>query len=64
MEQRFLPELGKNNLINSVEKSLKRLDTDHIDLMQIHWPNHDIPIDETAYEIQSLIDSGKINEIG
>ena len=57
-------DLGKNNLINSVENSLKRLNTDYIDLMQIHWPNHDIPIDETAQEIQSLIDSGKINEIG
>ena len=57
-------DLGKGDVTLSVEASLKRLETDYIDLMQIHWPNHDIPFDETAYEIESLINSGKIKEIG
>ena len=57
-------DLGKGDVTLSVEASLKRLETDYIDLMQIHWPNHDIPFDETAYEIESLTNSGKIKEIG
>ena len=57
-------DLGKKNLSISVEKSLKRLGTDYIDLMQIHWPNHDIPIDETTIELENLIKSGKIKEVG
>ena len=57
-------DLGKKNITISVEKSLKRLGTDYIDLMQIHWPNHDIPIDETTIELENLIKLGKIKEVG
>ena len=43
--------------------SLKRLQTDYIDLYQIHWPNHDIPVQDTTAELLKLRQSGKIRAI-
>jgi myo-inositol catabolism protein IolS len=56
--------LDAANIITSCESSLRRLNTDWIDLYQIHWPNHDIPIEETVGAMQKLISQGKIRSIG
>ncbi len=64
---------GKNNISSSLkresvrrecEQSLRRLNTDHIDLYQIHWPNDDPHIEEGWREIGNLIDEGKIRYAG
>jgi aryl-alcohol dehydrogenase-like predicted oxidoreductase len=47
-----------------IEDSLRRLRTDRIDLYQVHWPDHSIPIEETARELDRLHRSGKIRAIG
>ncbi|MFA5960338.1 MAG: aldo/keto reductase [Tatlockia sp.] len=47
-----------------VEDSLKRLQTDYIDLYQIHWPDEHTPFEETAHALVSLLESGKIRAIG
>jgi aryl-alcohol dehydrogenase-like predicted oxidoreductase len=43
---------------------LKRLRTDYIDLYQIHWPNWDVPLEETMGAMEKLKQDGKIRFIG
>ncbi|MGD0335698.1 MAG: aldo/keto reductase [Candidatus Omnitrophota bacterium] len=49
---------------SSLEKSLRRLDTDYVDLYQAHWPNSAIPIEETMKALLELKAAGKIRHIG
>lgn len=46
------------------ERSLRNLDTDWIDLYQLHWPNWEIPLDETLQTMESLRREGKIRCYG
>ena len=55
---------SKANVIKEVEESLKRLGTDYIDLLQIHWPDATTPIDETMLALEDLIEQGKIRAAG
>lgn len=48
----------------SCEASLERLGTDVIDLYQAHWPNRDVPFEDTYAELARLRDEGKIRAIG
>lgn len=56
--------LSSDDLPKACEKSLKNLQTDHIDLYQIHWPNHNVPIAETVSALERLREQGKIRAIG
>lgn len=56
--------LSFNNVIKSAETSLKRLNTDYIDLYQIHWPNPMISLEETLGAMLKLQKDGKIRFIG
>ncbi|MDF0752121.1 aldo/keto reductase [Marinobacter sp. 71-i] len=47
-----------------VEDSLKRLQTDRIDIYQIHWPDPKTPVEETARALENLYQAGKIRAIG
>lgn len=47
-----------------VEDSLRRLDTDTIDIYQIHWPDPATPMEETARAMEKLLKDGKIRAIG
>ena len=55
---------GKESIIKECENSLKRLNTDYIDLYQIHWPDVTTPVDETFEAINKLIKQGKIRYAG
>lgn len=46
------------------DDSLRRLQTDYIDVYQIHWPDPNTPMRETADALQALYDAGKIRAIG
>ncbi|MFN8374172.1 MAG: aldo/keto reductase [Anaerolineae bacterium] len=48
----------------AVEASLRRLDTDYIDLYQLHRPDPDVPIAETLGALDELVQAGKVREIG
>ena len=56
--------LMPDDVISHCEASLRRLRTDYIDLYQIHWPNHDVPLSETMTALTKLVDAGKIRAIG
>ena len=47
-----------------MDNSLRRLQTDHIDLYQIHRPDPDTPIEETLEALDDLVRSGKVRYIG
>lgn len=55
---------SKSNVIKEVEESLKRLRTDYIDLLQLHWPDNSTPISETMEAMEALIQQGKIRAAG
>ena len=55
---------SRRHIIEQCEASLRRLQTDHIDLYQIHRPQSDIPIDETLRALDDLIRAGKVRYIG
>jgi len=55
---------SKANIIKEVEESLKRLNTDYIDLLQLHWPDATTPIGETMEGLELLIQQGKIRAAG
>lgn len=56
--------LHKRDVIAACEGSLKRLDTDYIDLYYIHWPNSGIDLSETMEAFNLLKEQGKIRAIG
>ncbi len=56
--------LSRRHLIEACEASLKRLQTDWIDLYQVHRPQSDIPIDETLRALDDLIRAGKVRYVG
>ena len=56
--------VNKEEVQKACERSLQRLNTDYIDLYQIHWPNWDIPIAETMEALERLREQGKVRAIG
>lgn len=51
---------GRRNMVRSVESSLQRLKTDHIDLLWIHAWYFENPVDDTVHALNDLIASGKV----
>ena len=51
-------------IVQSVEDSLRRLQTDYIDLYQMHRPDSQTPIEETLRALDDLVSSGKVRYIG
>ena len=56
--------LSQDDVQTACENSLQRLQTDVIDLYQIHWPNWEIPIAETMGALEDLKQQGKIRAYG
>lgn len=55
---------SRERVMQECEDSLRRLNTDYIDLFQIHWPDSTTPISETFEAVQRLIEQGKIRAAG
>jgi aryl-alcohol dehydrogenase-like predicted oxidoreductase len=56
--------LSRHHILGSVKDSLKRLNTDYIDLYQVHWPDQETPLEETLEALTQLIRSGVVRYIG
>lgn len=56
--------LSRAHIMRAVEDSLRRLDTDYVDLYQTHWFDADTPIDETLRVLEDLVRQGKVRYIG
>lgn len=59
-----LSGLSRAAIFNQVEASLKRLQTDYIDLLQIHRFDSSVPMEETMKALHDLVQSGKVRYIG
>ena len=57
-------DLRASWIVQAVEDSLRRLQTDHIDLYQTHWPDPQTPEEETLRAYDALITAGKVRAIG
>ncbi|RIK38347.1 MAG: aldo/keto reductase [Chloroflexi bacterium] len=55
---------SRYHIINGLEASLRRLQTDHIDLYQMHRWDDKTPIEETLHALDDLVSSGKVRYIG
>lgn len=55
---------SRHNVIQSVDASLKRLNTDYIDLFYLHREDHTTPVEETLRALSDLIRAGKIRSYG
>ena len=56
--------LSQSYILSAVEASLKRLQTDYIDLYLSHWEDPETPLEETLHTYAELIKAGKVRVIG
>lgn len=56
--------LDRHNIVRAIEASLKRLDTDYVDLYQTHWPDHGIRYEDVMRALDDLVRAGKVRVIG
>jgi aryl-alcohol dehydrogenase-like predicted oxidoreductase len=56
--------LSRLHIMRAVEASLRRLQTDYIDLYQAHWDDRDTPLEETLRAFDDLVRQGKVRYIG
>ena len=56
--------LSRRHIVEAVEDSLRRLQTDVIDLYQAHWDDRETPLEETLRAFDDLVREGKVRYIG
>ena len=57
-------QLRADEVRDQLEDSLRKLDTDYVDLLLIHWPNPDVSLEETLTAMAELRDEGKVRHLG
>lgn len=62
---KFSPEDSRrDDVIRSAEESLRRLGTEWIDLLQVHWPHPNVPLSESLEGMVRLVEQGKVRHLG
>ena len=60
----FVRDLSPDTVRKQINGSLERLGIDTIDLYQIHWPDTNVPLEETVAELEKLQEEGKFRYLG
>lgn len=55
---------SRKHILDAIDASLRRLQTDYIDLYQLHGPDPETPIDETMRALEDVVRSGKVRYVG
>ena len=55
---------SRQRVTASIERSLKRLQTDYVDVYMVHWPDPETPLDETMQALDDIVHQGKARYIG
>jgi 1-deoxyxylulose-5-phosphate synthase len=55
---------SRADILAAVDESLRRLGTDYIDLLQLHWPDPATPIDEILAALGPVVSQGKVRYLG
>lgn len=56
--------LSRDSLLKEIDDTLARLQTDHVDIYQMHWPDPNVPLEETAEALNIMKKAGKIRYVG
>ncbi len=57
-------DVARDDLVVSAEDSMCRLGTDYLDLLQVHWSNPGVPIQDTIEGLSLLVERGKVRYVG
>ena len=60
----FKENLAGDRVGSAVDESLRKLDTEYVDLLLIHWPNEEVPLGETLAAMRKAQDAGKARHLG
>jgi 2,5-diketo-D-gluconate reductase B len=60
----WVDRVGHKDFIASVDESLVKLNTDHVDLLLLHWPQSEMPLAERIGALNDLQKAGKVKHIG
>jgi aryl-alcohol dehydrogenase-like predicted oxidoreductase len=55
---------SRARVLASIEKSLRRLRTDHVEIYLVHWPDPNTPLDETMAALDDIVRQGKARHVG
>ena len=56
--------LSATHILREIDRSLRRLQTDYVDIYTIHWPDQHTPLETTLRALESLVEQGKVRYIG
>jgi aryl-alcohol dehydrogenase-like predicted oxidoreductase len=59
-----LRDASRDRVVSSIEKSLKNLGTDVVDVYLVHWPDPQTPFDETMRALEDIVQQGKVRFVG
>ena len=56
--------LSRAAILRAAEESLRRLQTDYLDLYYLHWPDYSVPFEESLEAVGQLVKDGKVRHVG